>query len=68
MLRLTKAERKAALAVIGAAAAVTVSGIKLLKRHSRYVIQKAAAHFDGEFETEESEENPEKPVDTTEGV
>ncbi len=48
MRRLTKAERMAAMAVIGAAAAVTGAGVTLLKKHARYMTRKAAAFFDRE--------------------
>ena len=39
-------ERKAALAVAAAAAGVAVSGAALLKKHAKYLTQKAAATFD----------------------
>ncbi len=53
-LRLTKTERAAAMAVVGMTAAVVAGGVKLLKRHTAYIIQKAAAHFNDE-ETDASE-------------
>ena len=48
MRHLTKAERTAAAAVLGAAAGVTVTGVRLLGRYTRYMTQKAAAFFDKE--------------------
>ncbi len=57
---MTKLERKAALAVLGASAAVTVAGIKLMKRHAKYMTQKAAAFFDREeYPGSESDEKSE---------
>ena len=53
-LRLTKTERAAAMAVAAMTAAVVTSGVKLLKRHTAYIIEKAAAHFKDE-ETDASE-------------
>ncbi len=48
---MNKTERKAALAVLGAAVTVTAATVRLLKRHTRYMAQKAAAHFkDDEWE------------------
>ena len=47
-MRLTKAERKAVLMVGAAAAAVAVSGVKLLNRHTAYIVKKAAAFFHDE--------------------
>ena len=44
-MRLTRLERKAALAVAGMTVAVVVSGVKLLNKHARYMSQKAAAFF-----------------------
>ena len=59
-MRLTRAERKAALAVLAMTGAVVVSGIKLLKKHTKYMTQKAAAFFkDGEDEGQESAVAPE---------
>ncbi len=42
---MTKLEKKAALAVAAATAGVIVSGIALLRRHSKYLAKKAAATF-----------------------
>ncbi len=42
---MTNLERKAALIVAGATAAVIVSGVKLLKKHAIYLAEKAAATF-----------------------
>ena len=53
-MKLTTLERRAAAAVLTMAAAVTVSGIRLLKKHTKYVIEKAAAHF-SEEEAEKEE-------------
>lgn len=47
-MRLSKAECAAAAAVISAAAAVTVSGIKLLKRYTDHMMKRAASHFEEE--------------------
>ncbi len=56
---MTKLERKAAMIVAAATAGVIVSGVRLMKRHTRYLAKKAAATFgpdDGE-NPEETEEN-----------
>ena len=48
---MTKLERKAAMIVAAATAGVIVSGVKLIKKHTRYLAEKAAATFgtdDGE--------------------
>ena len=42
---MTKLERKAALMVAAATAGVIVSGVKLIKKHTRYLTEKAAATF-----------------------
>ena len=42
---MTKLERKAAMIVAAATAGVIVSGIKLIRRHTRYLAEKAAATF-----------------------
>jgi len=47
-MRLTKAERMAAMAVLGMTAAVVTSGVRLIRRHTRYVTQKAAAFFEAQ--------------------
>ena len=44
-MRLTKAERAAAMAVVTMTAAVVTAGVKLIRRHTDYMLQKAAAHF-----------------------
>ena len=59
-MRLTRLERKAALAVAGMTVAVVVSGVKLLKKHTRYMTQKAAAFFRDEEKSEQ--EDTEKPT------
>ncbi len=67
MRRLTRAERAAAMAVLGMAAATTAAGVKLLARHTRILAEKAAAHFqdeDEELAEGISAENVEKEVDT----
>lgn len=50
---MNKLERKAALAVAAAAAGVIVSGVSLIRKHTRYLAQKAAATFRPEDEDEE---------------
>jgi len=45
MRRLTKIEKKAAMAVLAMTGAVVVSGVKLLRKHTRYMAQKATAFF-----------------------
>ena len=55
MRRLTKAEKAAAAAVIGMTVTVAGAGIKLLKKHARYMAMKAAAFFDKEKEDKELE-------------
>ena len=45
MRKLTKVEKKAALAVIAMATATAGAGIELLKKHTKYILQKAAATF-----------------------
>ena len=58
-----RAERMAAMAVLAAAAAVAGAGVKLAKKHTVWLMQKAAATFkDDEDESlpdgnEETEEN-----------
>ena len=47
---MNRLERKAALAVATAAAGVVVSGVALLKKHTRYMTEKAAATFDPDEE------------------
>jgi hypothetical protein len=47
---MTSIERKAALMVAGATAAVIVSGLKLMKKHADYLVKKAAATFGDEDE------------------
>ena len=47
---MTKLERKAALAVAAATAGVIVSGVSLIRKHARYLTQKAAATFDPQDE------------------
>lgn len=55
-MRLTKLERKAAAAVLVMTATVVVSGVRLLRKHSRYMAQKAAAFFKDEKDEETSQE------------
>ena len=50
MRKLTKIEKKAALAVIAMATATAGAGIALLKKHTKYILQKAAATFKPEDE------------------
>ena len=42
---MTKQERQAALAVAAATAGVIVSGVSLIRKHTRYLTQKAASTF-----------------------
>ena len=42
---MTRLERRAALLVAAAAAGVVVSGVRLAKKHARYLMEKAAATF-----------------------
>ena len=44
-MRMNKTEKAAAMAVLAMTAAVVTSGIKLLKKHTRYLAEKAAATF-----------------------
>lgn len=55
---MTKLERKAALAVLGATVAVAASGIRLAKKRATYLASLAASRFhdDEEDEKEDSEE------------
>ena len=45
---MNRLERKAALAVAAATAGVIVSGVSLLRKHTRYLTEKAAATFGNE--------------------
>ena len=47
---MNRLERKAALAVAAAAAGVVAAGVTLLKKHTKYMTEKAAATFDPEDE------------------
>lgn len=62
-MRLTKLERKAAAAVLVMTATVVVSGVRLLRKHSRYMAQKAAAFFKDEKDEDNAQEavNAEEP-------
>ena len=53
-----KKERKAAMIVAAATAGVIVSGVKLMKKHTKYLAEKAAATFgpDDEEWTEPEED------------
>ena len=69
---MTKLERKAAMIVAAATAGVIVSGIKLIRRHTRYLTEKAAATFgtddgDAPEEWEESLED-EAPEEAEESM
>ena len=61
MRRLTNTEKKAAMVVIGMAAAAAGAGVSLLKKHARYVAMKAAAFFEGEDAGSTGEEPVEEP-------
>lgn len=56
---MNKLERKAAMIVAAATAGVIVSGVKLMKKHTKYLAEKAAATFgpDDEEWTEPTAEN-----------
>ena len=57
-MRLTKTERIAAGIVLAMAASVAGAGVKLLKRHARYMARKAAAAFhDEDLDRAAEEEN-----------
>lgn len=62
MRKLTSVEKKAAIAVLGMAAAVAGTGVKLLKRRAVYFAQKAAATFRLEEWPENLEKVPEEPA------
>ena len=55
---MNKLERKAAMIVAAATAGVIVSGVRLMKRHTKYLAEKAAATFgpDDEEWTEPEED------------
>ena len=53
MRKLTKFEKKAALAVLAMAAGTAGAGIALLKKHTKYILQKAASTFRPEDEEAE---------------
>ena len=65
MRKLTKVEKKAAMAVIAMAAATAGAGIALLKKHTKYILQKAASTFKPEDEIED--ETIDETVDGTVG-
>ena len=52
MRKLTKVEKQAALAVIAMAAGTAGAGIALLKKHTKYILQKAASTFKPEEEAD----------------
>ena len=62
---MNKLERRAAMIVAAAAAGVVVSGVKLMKKHTRYLAEKAAATFGPDDEAWEEpaaeETDPENP-------
>ncbi len=49
MRRLTKAEKTAALAVLGVTVTAAAAGAALVRRYTRYLIDEAAARFDEKF-------------------
>ncbi|MDO5345543.1 MAG: hypothetical protein Q4E91_07345 [Lachnospiraceae bacterium] len=59
MRRLTKTEKAAAAAVLAMAASVAGTGIVLMKKYTRLMLQKAAAKFQDEDEKAEPEAKPE---------
>ena len=64
MRKLTNLEKKAAMAVLAMTGAVVVSGVKLLKKHTKYMAQKAAAFFadDKEDGTSEPAQDAQEPA------
>ena len=62
-MRLTRAERRAAMAVLAMTATVVVSGIKLLKKHADYLAKQAAAKFREEPEAQEDQAAECDPAD-----
>lgn len=64
MRKLTNLEKKAAMAVLAMTGAVVVSGVKLLKKHTKYMAQKAAAFFadDKEDGTSEPAQDAQEPL------
>ena len=63
---MNRLERKAALAVAAAAAGIVVSGVSLLKKHTKYMTQKAAATFDPQEEEDWFDEAEAAAEDTVE--
>lgn len=54
---MTRLERKAALMVAAATAGVIVSGVSLLKKHAKYLTEKAAATFSEDEDQEDAQED-----------
>ena len=81
-LHLTKVERMAAAAVLSMSAGVAAAGIALLRRHAKYLAERAASTFGEEDELDPlvwpeeavwesvdgQEENAQEPVDGMEIV
>ena len=62
---MNKLERKAAMVVAAATAGVIVSGVKLMKKHTKYLAEKAAATFGPDDEKWTEPEVPETVPEET---
>ena len=62
---MNKLERKAAMIVAAAAAGVIVSGVRLMKKHTKYLAEKAAATFGPDDEEWTEPEAPETVPEET---
>ena len=62
---MNKMERKAAMIVAAATAGVIVSGVKLMKKHTKYLAEKAAATFGPDDEKWTEPEAPETVPEET---
>jgi len=67
---MNKLERKAAMIVAAATAGVIVSGVKLMKKHTKYLAKKAAATFgpDDEEWTEPTAEDASEETEAEEAA
>lgn len=64
---MTRFERRAALAVLGATAGVAAAGIRLAKKRAKYLAEKAAATFSSGLSDEYEEEPSDEPEDSSSG-
>ena len=62
---MNKLERKAAMIVAAATAGVIVSGVRLMKKHTKYLAEKAAATFGPDDEKWTEPEVPETVPEET---